>query len=410
MKALTVGLVAGLVTVGCGDPDSSITVSLHAGRLATPPDAPLQGLSNIFFVAPDSDAAATALRIPDHWQDVAVASVLALDGMNPVYAARYGAAGGAKQYVVDTDGDLDLSDEQPLAFASEERRQIAVVDILIPPGAEPPMPSRMVPYQIVISEGARYTYARIVEDRRGVLEIDGASYDVMLRPRFRNYPFYSMSDGTVMFVDHNRDGQFDQRAALTQGGVPVASEEVSLVQPFLLDGRGFEVTHVDSGGASVTLTPVVVAQAPSVGYDAPDLLARTFDGAERHVGDLRSKVVLVEFWSTSCSFSERARPTLNEIAAQHHADGFVWLAIARETDAGEVGDFLREHPRDAQVVVADSTVWQEYNPELATPTYYVIDQDGVIRLRERGASSAEVVARVVEELVSSNWSGRPILK
>jgi thiol-disulfide isomerase/thioredoxin len=263
----------------------------------------------------------------------------------------------------------------------------------------------MVPYQIVISEGARYTYARIVEDRRGVLKIDGASYDVMLRPRSRSYPLYSMSDGTVMFVDHNRDGQFDQRAVLTQGGVAVASEEVSLVQPFLLDGRGFEVTHVDSAGAYVTLAPVVVAQAPSVGYDAPGLLARTFDGAERDLGDLHGKVVLVEFWSTACSFSERARPTLNGIAAQHDADGFVWLAISRETDAGEVGDFLREHPRHAEVVVADSTVWQEYNPELATPTYYVIDQDGVIRVRERGASSAEVVAKVVAELVASNGDG-----
>jgi thiol-disulfide isomerase/thioredoxin len=139
-----------------------------------------------------------------------------------------------------------------------------------------------------------------------------------------------------------------------------------------------------------------------VGYDAPDLLTRTFDGAERNLGDLRGKVVLVEFWSTSCTFSERARPILNQIAAQHDPDGFVWLAISRETEASEVGDFLREHPRQAEVGVADSTAWQEYNPEMATPTYYVIDQDGVIRVRERAASSAEVVAKVVAELVSSN--------
>jgi hypothetical protein len=61
---------------------------------------------------------------------------------------------------------------------------------------------------------------------------------------------------------------------------------------------------------------------------------------------------------------------------------------------------LREQPRNATVVVNDKVTWQTYNGQGITPTYYLIDTRGVIRLSGYGASPEQlkVIERVVEQM------------
>jgi thiol-disulfide isomerase/thioredoxin len=400
MKPTIAMLHLALVLVACQRNESSIVVSLQPDLVDTASDQPLWGLTNIFFAEPNEETLSARLRIADHWDDVEIAEVLALEGMDPVYAARYADTAGEIRYVVDTDGDLDLRDEHPLALRLiNEKAMAATVDLEVPPSTEADAPAWLVPYQIVIDAEEGYTYARIVEYRRGTIQVAGERYNVMLRPRSRNHPVYALDSGTLMFIDRNQDSTFDQRPGLTQGETMVANEQVNVLQPFLIGDRGFRVTHVDSAGTSLTLEPTTVAQAPVVGFEAPDLVARTLAGRPMSLGELDGKVVVIEFWSTSCSFSERARPTLNEIAAAYDQEELTWLAISKESDVQEVNEFLREHHRAAHIVMADSATWREYNPTVVTPTYYVIDPSGTIRLREQGASAAHTVAKVVDDLV-----------
>ena len=404
MKPTVAMLHLALVIVACQPPgESSIVISLQPVLVDTPYDQPLPGLTNIFFAEPNEETLSAGLRIADHWEGVEIAAVVALEGMDTVYAARYADAAGEIRYVVDADGDLDLREEHPLALRPiGERTVAATLDIDVPLGTEDTAPVRVVPYQIIISaEDGGYTYARIAEYRRGTMQVADESYGVMLRPRSRNYPIYAVSGGTVMFIDRNQDGTFDQHPGQTQGGTRIANEQINILQPFLIGNHGYRVTHVDSAGTSLTLEPTSVAQAPSVGFDAPDLVAQTLAARPVNLGELDGKVVLIEFWSTSCGFSELARPTLNELAATYGEEEFTWLAISRELDVQEVNEFLQEHHRAAQIVMADSATWLEYNPTVTTPTYYVIDSNGVIRLREQGASAASTVARVVGDLVAA---------
>jgi hypothetical protein len=83
MKPTIAMLHLALVLVACQRNESSIVVSLQPDLVDTASDQPLWGLTNIFFAEPNEETLSARLRIADHWDDVEIAEVLALEGMDP---------------------------------------------------------------------------------------------------------------------------------------------------------------------------------------------------------------------------------------------------------------------------------------------------------------------------------------
>jgi hypothetical protein len=69
-------------------------------------------------------------------------------------------------------------------------------------------------------------------------------------------------------------------------------------------------------------------------------------------------------------------------------------------DCTEIKSYLKDHPRNATIAVNDKATWQTYNGPGITPTFYVIDTQGVIRLAAYGASPEQlkVVERIIAQL------------
>jgi protein-disulfide isomerase len=122
------------------------------------------------------------------------------------------------------------------------------------------------------------------------------------------------------------------------------------------------------------------------------------------LANLKGKIVLLEFWSVSCQFCKRILPEVNALLKKEAGEDFVALAVAKEDDAEEIKKHLREQPRNATVVVNDKAAWQTYNSQGITPTYYLIDTRGVIRLSGYGASVEQL--RAIERLVEQIRKGR----
>src|SRR5439155_194327 len=111
---------------------------------------------NIFFDSIPSTFR-DSVRLDRSWTDVQLADVVSGDGLVTVYAARFKRSGAADtQYVVDTNGNLDFTDEQPLAFRTVNSLQVADLDIDVRARAGT---RRRVPYQVLLGDG--FTYARI---------------------------------------------------------------------------------------------------------------------------------------------------------------------------------------------------------------------------------------------------------
>jgi len=377
-------------------PDSQpVVVELH--RVADPAPADRWwGMYNIFFhdVTP---AMRDSLRLGASWTGVELAEVAHGDGLATVYGARFKTAGSGKvQYVVDTDGDRDLAEEQPLSFHVLKGADVAdvAVEVRSRSGTR-----RLVPYQVLLADG--YSYARIAEYLMGSARLTGHENAVRLRSASADNPFYALDGSTTIHIDQVGDGRIAEQTVADAQGAPAAADEVQPGSPFMLAGRPYELASLDSSGTRLVLRPSAVRVAAVAGFVAPELTTRLLSGAAYPPADDRRRIVLVEFWSVNCPWSERARPALNTLARRLPADRFRWVAVAREADSRVVQRHLETHPMSATVALYDSLTFARYDPEPATPLFYVIDGSGVVRFRALGASTVETVAAEVTRLLDS---------
>ncbi len=353
-----------------------------------------RGLTNIFF-APPSPEIQRAMRTEAGWTGIEIADVVMGDGLRPIYAARFKVPGSDKvQYVVDTAGNLDFTHAQSLTFESRPHLLVANLDLDVRTtrGAH-----RRIPYQVMVSDD-RYTYARIAEYLTGRMHIAGKDYAVNVRSQSRNDPFYAPGPNTIFLVDLNHDGQIAEQPSVTSTGGPIGAEQVMARTPFLLGKQAWEIADLDSAGSTLVIRRSKTRVAAVENFKAPNLVATTLDGRSYQLSK-QSGVVLVEFWSVSCGFCEKARPAANELAAAERGKSFTWLAVARESDRDEIRRFLAAHPMSATIALYDSSAWKTYNPAEITPLYVVVDRKGVIRFRGAGAAAIDAAAANVKTLL-----------
>ncbi len=400
VASLTPGLTALVVSLeiaGCSGPRSRNLVVVDLRQIPDSGPPRWAGMTNIFFDSIPS-AIRDSVRLGRGWTAVQLADVVQGEGLVTVYAARFKPPGTHKvRYVVDTDGDLDFTNEQPLTFGHSNKLEVAdlVINVRARSGAH-----RRVPYQVLLSDDG-YTYARIADYRQGWARLGGRAYAVRVRSVYRNHPFYGADDGTVFAIDLNGDGSITEQRDATVLGSPASAEQVEPGAPFLLSGRQYEISGIDSAGSRLTFRPSTARVAAAVGFEAPDLTARLLSGTAYRLADDRGKVVLLEFWSVNCPYSETARAPLNELAARLRGKEFKWIALAREDEPSVLQAHLQKHPMSAAVALHDSAAWAVYDHVIATPFFYVVDKDGRIQFRAPGVSAVPAVAATVTKLIGA---------
>jgi thiol-disulfide isomerase/thioredoxin len=319
-------------------------------------------------------------------------------GLNTIYAARFKLPGSDEMhYVIDTSGALDFAHGRPLIF--QRRAQVLVADLELNVHSTAGR-HRRIPYQLLVSDDG-YTYARIAEYLTGQARISGHVYSLKLRSDSRNSPFYEATPNTVFLVDLNSDGVLAEQAAVTAAAGPMAAEQVMAHAPFRLAGGAFEVTAVDSMGRRLVIRRSSAQIAVVESFKAPEFSAQTLADSNFSLSAQTGKVVLIEFWSVSCGFSEKARATINDLAADVRDKPFTWVAVAAESDRAELQHHLVKHPMNATVTRADSAAWATYDPARATPLFVVVDRDGIIRFRAVGSTASTAVAGKVKQLLAS---------
>jgi thiol-disulfide isomerase/thioredoxin len=201
----------------------------------------------------------------------------------------------------------------------------------------------------------------------------------------------------VFLIDLDGNGEISERTSVTLNGAPAAAEQVMARTPFMLGEKAWEIADVDSMGSRLVIRRTKTRVAAVESFKAPQIVARTLSGRSYRLSK-QAGVVLVEFWSVSCGFCEKARPAANDLANAERGTPFTWLAIARENDRIELERFLAAHPMSALVALNDSSAWATYNLSGVTPFFVVVDSKGIIRFRAAGASAIDAVAAKVKML------------
>ena len=113
-----------------------------------------------------------------------------------------------------------------------------------------------------------------------------------------------------------------------------------------------------------------------------DLTTFALDGQAISLRDLRGKVVLVEFWSTTCGPCIADFPALKRIYSTYHDRGFEIFAICLHASAAKIETFTTEHELPWLQVCHDriegNDEWAKQFGIQAVPTTMLIDQTGKV--------------------------------
>lgn len=113
---------------------------------------------------------------------------------------------------------------------------------------------------------------------------------------------------------------------------------------------------------------------------APDVRYTTLDGQSARLGALKGKVVLVNFWATTCTTCVAEMPKLVETYRKFASRGFETVAIAMNYDPPE---YVRNYAARSGLpftVALDTTgeAAKSFEEVRLTPTTFIIDRQGRI--------------------------------
>jgi len=130
----------------------------------------------------------------------------------------------------------------------------------------------------------------------------------------------------------------------------------------------------------------VLAEAPRVGYLAPDFVLTTLDGREARLSDYRGHVVFLNFWATWCGPCKVEMPAMERLYREYRRQGFAILAVSSDPEGAAVTRPFRESLGLSFTIAHDPemVVGRMYGVR-TLPITFLVNRDGVITHQIFGA-------------------------
>ena len=135
---------------------------------------------------------------------------------------------------------------------------------------------------------------------------------------------------------------------------------------------------------------------------APDSTFILMDGTKKTTADYRGKVMLVNFWATSCTSCVAEMPQLMATHEKYRSRGYETVAVAMSYDIpAYVVNFAQTRKLPFQVAIdntgAVATAWGDVR---LTPTTYLVNKRGEIVKRYVGEPDFDELHRLIEQLLA----------
>ena len=135
---------------------------------------------------------------------------------------------------------------------------------------------------------------------------------------------------------------------------------------------------------------------------APDVGYTLLDGSRSSTGQLRGKVVLINFWATDCAPCVHEMPQLAATHERFKARGYETLAVAMRYDPPAYVIQFAESRKLPFGVVIDNTgaIAKSFGQVELTPTTLLIDRHGRIVKRYLGEPDFAALHQLVDKLLA----------
>jgi peroxiredoxin len=127
------------------------------------------------------------------------------------------------------------------------------------------------------------------------------------------------------------------------------------------------------------------------GEIAPDFEATDLKGNQFKLSDLKGKIIVLNFWFTTCQPCIAEIPDLNKIASKYKKNGVIFLAVTFENEK-KVNSFLKKYPFYFNII-SDVELVKKYSIN-SFPTSMLIDKEGKIMFKKTG-----IFTKALEEAI-----------
>nr|WP_199792813.1 TlpA disulfide reductase family protein [Melaminivora suipulveris] len=136
--------------------------------------------------------------------------------------------------------------------------------------------------------------------------------------------------------------------------------------------------------------------------EAPQSTFVLLDGSQQTTQDLRGKVMLVNFWATSCTTCVAEMPDIVRTYEKYRAQGFETLAVAMSYDPPSYVVNFTESRKLPFKVAIDNTgaVARAWGDIKLTPTTFLVNKRGEIVKSYVGAPDFAELHQLIERLLA----------
>ncbi len=125
----------------------------------------------------------------------------------------------------------------------------------------------------------------------------------------------------------------------------------------------------------------------AAGQAAPDFTLSALDGSVHQLSQYQDREVLVYFFAPWCSICRYSADNLNDLRADRDESELMILMVALSyEDRSEVEAFAKDLALEVPVLLGGEQQSQDYQI-VGFPTYYVIDQAGLLASKSMGYST-----------------------
>ena len=141
--------------------------------------------------------------------------------------------------------------------------------------------------------------------------------------------------------------------------------------------------------------------AGEIGSRLPDFSTRDLKGRRISSGELRGKVVLIDFWATWCQPCKKEMPGYQKLADRYRAQGFAVIGLKLDimADTEEPRAFARRLGIRYPLAVATDEIKNKFGGIEGLPTTLIYDRQGILRQKIIGFEYTDVIEKRLKALL-----------
>ena len=141
-----------------------------------------------------------------------------------------------------------------------------------------------------------------------------------------------------------------------------------------------------------------------VGQQAPDFDLPLLTGGRLKLSSLKGKPLLLNFWATWCAACRLEMPWLVEFDKTYRAHGLEIIGISLDEpgDTEAIAAFTQQRGVKYQILLASSTIAEEYGGVRFLPQSFFVDRHGTITKALTGLSEKKHLEEAIQELLGDD--------